>query len=537
MKEKEFNLLDEPWIRVIDFDCNTAELSLKEVLCDAHKYKDLCGELPTQNFAMMRLLLAVLQAVFSRYDTEGNESPFEDEDEALERWDELWNGGQFPSEVIDAYLEAYRERFYLFHPERPFYQTEHAKVGTAYPAAKLFGNLSESNNKIRLFPLLNGKEKQSMTYAEAARWLLYVNAYDDTSAKSSSEARKLSKQSGVAIPSIGIAWLGQLGAVSIAGNNLFETLMLNLMFLDYNGSLFENELPIWEREKFPDAERVQIAVPNNLSELYTLQSRRLYLTRENGRVKDYYVLGGDFFNKENSFIEPMTKWKNIDDKHTDIFVPQKHSNATQFWRDFSSLITKDNSGRKPGVIVWIDLLNERLFSKKSMLKLKIFSVKYGDKNSSVDDVFADTVEMHSALLSKMQFKWWMLVKDSVDFCETMSKKVWILAKNVNLADGGDFVLKEDNCSAKVAANKAKAEFYSLIDIPFRKWLCAIDPQTDDIDEKREQWIKQCTDIALKLGEKTVGEASPAAFFGNKKGSAAKAMNDFVAGVKTAAKNM
>ena len=127
---------------------------------------------------------------FRWYDENGDERPLEDSDDALERWKELWENRKFPVEVITEYLESQRESFYLFHPERPFYQCEHAKAGTEYSASKLNGNLSESSNKLRLFTDISGKAKEEMTFAEAARWLLYVNAYDDTSAKPSGEARK-----------------------------------------------------------------------------------------------------------------------------------------------------------------------------------------------------------------------------------------------------------------------------------------------------------------------------------------------------------
>lgn len=521
MKEKEFNLLDEPWIRVIDFDCNIDELSLKEVFKNAHKYKDLCGELPTQDFAVMRLLLAVLQTVFSRYDTQGKEALFEGEEDAFDRWIDLWNGEKFPSEVIDDYLEKYRERFYLFHPERPFYQITNANAGTTYTAAKLFGNLSESGHKTRLFPMINGEEKMSMTYPEAARWLIYINGYDDSASKTKT----------------GVGWLGQLGALSAVGRNLFQTLMLNLIFLRSDLEPFERETPIWEFEKHPYAEKAKIAVPDNLSQLYTLQSRKTFLIRENDKVVGFNVHGGIFFEKENAFIEPMTKWKNTGNKNFDTFVPKEHSSSTQFWRDFPSLIIDDKSEKgQPGVISWIDRMSGVFSGKMPMLKLKTYSVHYGSSNSFVNDVFSDSLEIHSSLISQLQKSWQTLVKDSVSFCETIANKVYTLAKNVNLAEGGDFVAKEDNCSAKVAAGNAKAEFYSLIDIPFRRWLCSIDPDTDDIDKKRYEWIKQCTDSALKLGERIVGAASPSAFFGKDGNSAACALNNFVKYVKTAAKN-
>ena len=150
IKDIEFNLLDEPWIRLMKPDCSVEEVSLTDALLHAHEYEDLAGELPTQDIAILRVLLAVLHTVFSRVDAEGNPDPL-DEDNALERWGELWKLGAFPEKPIRDYLNHWHERFWLFHPERPFFQVPEAAIGTEYSAPKLNGEVSESSNKIRLF--------------------------------------------------------------------------------------------------------------------------------------------------------------------------------------------------------------------------------------------------------------------------------------------------------------------------------------------------------------------------------------------------
>ncbi len=96
MKEIEFNLLTEPWIRVRLRDNTVREVSLTEALVSAQDYVDLAGEMPTQNAAVLRLLLAVLFTVFSRVDAKGKPQPLADSDDALERWS-VQAGGQFQS--------------------------------------------------------------------------------------------------------------------------------------------------------------------------------------------------------------------------------------------------------------------------------------------------------------------------------------------------------------------------------------------------------------------------------------------------------
>ena len=46
MKEIEFNLLTEPWIRVRLRDNTVREVSLTEALVSAQDYADLAGEMP-----------------------------------------------------------------------------------------------------------------------------------------------------------------------------------------------------------------------------------------------------------------------------------------------------------------------------------------------------------------------------------------------------------------------------------------------------------------------------------------------------------
>ena len=106
MDNKSFNLLDEEWIRVIYPDCREDEVSLKQVFAGAHTYTDLAGELPTQNAAVLRLLLAVLHAVFYRFDEEGNPSEITNLDDAYDRWQALWEMGRFPAEPIEWDLES-----------------------------------------------------------------------------------------------------------------------------------------------------------------------------------------------------------------------------------------------------------------------------------------------------------------------------------------------------------------------------------------------------------------------------------------------
>ena len=100
MKQIEYNLLEERWVRVRGQDYTVQEVSLTDALVHAQEYMDLAGEMPTQDAAMLRLLLAVLFTVFSRVNEVGEPEPLEDEEAALERWGALWELKRFPEQPI-----------------------------------------------------------------------------------------------------------------------------------------------------------------------------------------------------------------------------------------------------------------------------------------------------------------------------------------------------------------------------------------------------------------------------------------------------
>lgn len=509
MKDIEFNLLDEKWILVRKSDCTVDELSLTDALLKSHEYVELAGELPTQNVSILRLMLAVLHTVFSRYSPQGEPSPLYDSDDAADRWKELWNAGRLPEKPIRDYLASVHDRFWLFHPERPFYQTEAAKIGTEYTASKLNGAVSESGNKIRLFCGCTGVQKSELSYSEAARWLLYVNNYDDTS----------SKPKGKNLPSPGAGWLGKLGLITIRGNNLFETLVYNLILLNHKRNFSEvwgPECPAWEPDVPNTAERAEIPMPDNLSELYTLQSRRLWLNRDdNEKVIGYNLLGGDFFEKVDAFIEPMTVWSKVkgNERAGEKFQPRRHDSSVQMWREFSYAFETAEGSHIPGVVLWTKYIKQMLPKSRKLISFSIASVQYGDKDFFVNDVFSDSLTFHTDLLTEIGEHWRAKITEEIKKCDESAAALRFLAKDIELAAGS----AEDTVLKRAVVERAREQYYYEIDLPFRNWLERIDPNWEIVSEQEEQalreWHETAKRIALRIGQELVESAGTAAIVG------------------------
>ena len=506
MNDIEFNLLDEPWIRVMRPDCSVSEVSLTDVILHAHEYEDLAGELPTQDIAVMRVILAVLHTVFERVDAEGDPEPL-DEENALDRWEELWDLKAFPEKPIRDYLTKWHDRFWLFHPERPFFQVPGLDLAHTYQAKKLNGAISESDNKERLFSERFGDEKSSLSYAEAARWLISINGFDDNVG-----AKPV--PTGTNMPPCGVGWLGQLGLIIAQGKNLYETLLLNLVLLQNDNKTWGKGEPVWEKEKVSSGQHIEIPVPKNPNELYTTQSRRLLLLREKGKVTEYKTLGGDFFSSSDCYTwEPMTMWRTDKDDRNNIigYKPFIHDGTKQIWRDFPYVIGSSKSEGLSGVLSWIRfLIDDDILERNDLLRLKVAGIKYGggSQKSSIENVFSDFLNFHAGLLTDAGQVWTERIKTELVSIDEIAKLVWGLSMNLMTAEGNENTEQ---------ANRSKEQFYFRVNEPFRLWLTRLssdqDPET--MAGLCAEWHEQSKRIARELGNDMVEESGSKAFAGRR----------------------
>lgn len=497
MNEIEFNLLDEPWIVVLKEDGTTEELSIKEIFRQAHEIKSLAGEVPAQDIAILRILLSILYTVYYRTELDCNVSNLEDENGAIEIWVNMWRKNKFDIDPLENYLSTYHEKFWLFHPQYPFYQVL-IKRGTKYTSPKLIGELSESENKSRLFSNRNGFGKSKISYGEAARWLIHLNAFDDTSAKPS--IRK------AGLPPAGAGWLGKLGLIYPEGNNLFETLMLNFIMIDYNGEIFPDGKAIWETE--PNAEeRVEILTPESPIEILTLQSRRILLERSDAGIIGYLLLGGDIIQKENALVEQMTVWRKNDKGE---WTPKRHDPTRLMWRDFSAIVSRSEGTREPGVVRWTSMLVRREIFPYDHITFKISGVKYASKDFFVEDFIDDNMDFSSELLSKAGEVWNERIIDAIGRTDKCVKILGNYAKGLSILNGND----SKGSNVGHAYESAKGLAYYTLDGAFRNWLSSIDPNKDDKEKKLNEWMKEVYKIIVNdLGERLLNESGIKALVG------------------------
>ncbi|KFN89188.1 CRISPR-associated Cse1 family protein [Tetragenococcus muriaticus PMC-11-5] len=504
-----FNLIDEPWVSVMINDKGeTKEVSLSEVFQNAKQYKALAGDSPTQDFAVLRVLLAILHTVFSRFDARGNTYGYfevdeqlkqttviEDEDEVEEyaeelynTWIELWEKKQFPP-IIQDYLKQWHEHFYLFDEKYPFFQVTEkmmkpeniSKTKPSSVSGKNINRLiSESGNKAALFsPKYEAKKnKELLTAPEIARWLITFQGYSGLSDKVIFGDKKYKSSKG---------WLFDIGGTYLEGKNLYETLLLNLVLVDsQQKQLKDIQKPFWE---YSDEELIQWYFSerniDNISELYTNWSRAIYINPEFDVSKpfEFNIVKLPDIAHQNQFIEPMTTWRfNESGENKNTYTPRKHQINQSMWRSFG-LITlphsEEGGQRRPGIMDWLDIIDETI----EEFEVKIQAVSMQDDGNATSWVpvneIHDSLKINDLVLTDVaQAGWLPRVNEAVETTKTVIGYTY----RIFMEDIRDIRQLSSNHQF---VNRNVEELYYAVDLPFRNWLSSLQPS----DSKAEQIFK------------------------------------------------
>lgn len=505
-----FNLLDEPWISVIvDEKGHNKLVSMTDVFKHASEYKALAGDMKTQDFALLRVLLAALHTVFSRYDIQGNSREFdsgedtEDDfnEETMDIWREVWNSKKFPDAVF-KYLEQWHDHFYLFDDKYPFFQVlkqdvDSKNLGGKSPSEISGKNInrliSESNNKIAVFSPKDNVDnnKSSLTEPQLARWIITLQSYAGLADKTMFGTEKYKASKG---------WLFDLGGIEIIGANLFETLMLNCVLVGEMQSPEKKQKPCWEYSGTENIENsFYDTFIDNISQLYTRWSRAIYINPDISVDKPISVsiVKLPDINHKNSFIEPMTVWQyNKEGENKDKYTPRKHRTEEAMWRSFGLLTSQelyDGSvkNHKPGIMEWLNKIKHDITG--SSISLQAISMKDdGNATSWVPtDEICDTLYIDEVVVTDNADDGWVYrINNEVEYTRSA---IGFIYKQF-LLDICEIRNRNKDDATKYSA-KYISQAYFLVDQPFREWLANIKPK-DSMNERCTQWRNTLHNILI-----------------------------------------
>lgn len=493
-----YNLLDEPWIAVLDVHGHDRSLSLLDLLRQAREVRRLAGELPTQDAAVLRLVLAVL---YRALPVEG------DDEDRLEVWKSWWNEG-LPTREVETYLERYRDRFDVLHPQFPFFQVAdlHAASGKLSGIDKLIADLPPH----RLFTNRAGEGSEALALDEAARWLVHCQAFDMSGIKTGAAGDPRVK-GGKGYP-IGTGWAGSLGMIVLEGRTLADTLLLNLVL---TVSSPDDDVAPWEGQSWTAAPLFADS-PRGPVQALTWQARRIRMVTDGEHVTDALIANGDKIRLRNQHrVEIMTGWRSSPTQakaHGEdlAYMPRAHLPGRLIWRGLGSLVAADPvaagiekraDALRASNISWVDLLRRaRAIPADYRVALHVVGCIYGTQNAMVETVVSDRMLVQAELLHSQRLQ--DVAVRAATLAEAVVARLRWLASDLADAAGRD---------GAGDADRVNALSYHRIDPPFRAWLRELG--ADDAAEHAQTWRRQVREFAGSIADELYATAGSAAVIG------------------------
>lgn len=402
-----FNLIDDPWILVVVDTGETKLVGLRDIFSGEVNAIGLRGDSPAQDYAIMRVLYAIYCRAHVGDSVVRPGQVFDFPQWFAAQLTRIRKRGKDPK--VLEYLETYKDRFDLFHEETPFMQVAglHVKSGELKHITTMVPEAQED-----YFTMRAGKGRDSLSFAEAARWLVYVQAFDYSGIKSGAEGDSRVK-GGKGYP-IGTGWTGMTGGTLIKGDTVLETLLLNTTVEALTN---KDDKPVWERAPYsPDSRNTvgENPQPQGPIDLATWQSRRIRLHVEGNRVTGLVLANGDKIPDAgaNVMADAMTPYRfstNKSKKDHDVYFPRPYDINRTMWKALDTLVIAETDGgfsgkekapKRPKNLDNLASLSQLIDGIPSVLNLDLVTVEYGAQASSVATTYASRMSMPVVLLLK-----------------------------------------------------------------------------------------------------------------------------------------
>ena len=516
----DFNLCNEPWIPVLYVSGQTQEVSLKQLFDESNSIRKIHSGDATTDVA----ILGVAVAIFFRAVLENTEEYGELYREPKKWIQNIFSGGSEQLYFVQDYLKKYQDRFNLFDAERPIMQVAdlHTSKGEVKPVSRLVLD-SESE----YFSMRAEQALTSLSYAEAARYLVTVQAYDYSGIKSGAVGDPRVK-GGRGYP-IGVGWYGTTGKIIIHGENLIETL---LYCIDYEQLLNVEKVkgksyrialqdkPVWERE-LPDTAapraykggdptkyKDEPAPAAGMCEILTWQSRRVRLFPENGRVTGVLVSNGDKWLDRNTYTDPLTAYRFSKNQSTQthyVWMPQTHSAERTLWRGADALLTRLSSSQekqnKPATVIR-QISSGKYFSPDTKTKIQLVGMVYGTQSSIVEETIDESVTLELGILTEQGAEISAMVRDNIQLTMDAAIALGQYTGNLLRAAGKEYEFRPS----------VTESILHRMEDEFRSWLADLSV-SDDVSAQAAKWQSKVRRILEGEADQLAVSAGPKAAIG------------------------
>jgi CRISPR system Cascade subunit CasA len=450
MIENRFNLIDEPWIPVVD----AGQVSLRQLFSHVD-YRALGGN-PVQKIALTKLLLAIAQAACTPEDDGG------------------WASLQ-PSGLADKcleYLHKWHDRFYLYG-EKPFLQMPILDRLIKDEKPKSFGpgfypDVLSDNSTILNQSQLEGKpgDAGKAVFIITMMNLAFGGKRIHKNIPSLTPNYPGKTVSAKSAPSLG-NYVGYLHSY-LTGDSIQETIWLNLLTLEkiQGIKIWTSGLGAAPWEEMPSGENCEISRQLKNSYMGCLVAMsRFMLLKDDGIL---YIEGIQYPSHKEGWFEPSIS---LDHGGESIKALWLDVNKKP-WRMLTSLLSFLNAGNQKG----FDCLQIRLGFQRVKLREKPVGVwsgglkvrgSSGDQSVKQDDDFIESYVILPApnLITGQDSKWFSSLSEEMNELDSLSKSVYGATLNY---------FKNQNMDAKEQGAQASNLFWQLCERRFQDLVNACD---------------------------------------------------------------
>jgi len=311
---RHFNLLEEPWVPVRYPDGGRGEVSVRDALLRSASIASIEDPSPLVVASLHRLLLAVLYRALS--------GPTDSEQAR-----KLFLEG-FPLDKIEAYLDTWRDRFWLFDASHPFGQHPAVPEEALEPWTKLTAEHNATANKV-LFDHTDTRDPGAKELAACARWLVSTMSFSISGGRGYYPSPSANAM--MVIP---------------VGQTLSDTLCLNLVPYP-NRDVAAVDLPLWERPPVALPLGSPKRMAHGYADLYTWQARMILLERDRPEgVSRVRFIAGEGYEPTTGLSDPMHAYRTHPVKGR---LPVQFRPDRGAWRDFPSLLPGEG-GSPPATV-------------------------------------------------------------------------------------------------------------------------------------------------------------------------------------------
>ena len=516
----DFNLCNEPWIPVLYVSGQTQEVSLKQLFDESNSIRKIHSGDATTDVA----ILGVAVVIFFRAVLENKEEYGELYREPKKWIQNISLGGSEQLYFVQDYLKKYQDRFNLFDAERPFMQVAdlHTSKGEVKPVSRLVLD-SESE----YFSMRAEQALTSLSYAEAARYLVTVQAYDYSGIKSGAVGDPRVK-GGKGYP-LGVGWYGTTGKIIVHGENLIETL---LYCIDYEQLLNVEKVKgkshrialqdksVWERE-LPDTAapraykggdptkyKDEPAPAVGMCEILTWQSRRVRLFPENGRVTGVLVSNGDKWFDRNTYTDPLTAYrfsKNQSTQTNPVWMPKAHSAERTLWRGVDALLMRLDSSQikqdKPAPVIR-QISSGKYFPAGAKANVQLVGMVYGNQSAVIEGTIDESLSLELALLTEQGARISTTVRENIQITMDAAIALGQYAGNLLRAAGKEYEFRPS----------VTESILHRMEDEFRSWLADLSV-SDDVSTQAAKWQSKVCRILEDEADQLAVSAGPKAAIG------------------------